>query len=275
MKTEITNGKIPSGIKSVVFVSFRVANTWVHEDKVIINEDGDIWTLRGSSAANNQGYCRIKIATGDFWTRETNATNKKEFTPECAFVLSTSRIDSLELNVHVPGLRFCPFSGTFWERGHWDKEWEPEAKKWDAWFFSQIEKNARFALALKLSATLIYEPNFKIRHHPFYVPDLKKRMEVVFRREHIGRYYDDIKENELRAFLKLERPKPEKPQILKSITRHIRTNARFLTRSTISFFRMFAGAAAINKALKYKTNEQNSNPKIENTTILRTHSSRN
>ena len=77
MNTEITNGKIPSGIRSVEFVSFRTAKTWVHEDRFMIKEDGGMWTLRGSTYGWSQGgYFRIKIPTIDFWMRETNAENK-------------------------------------------------------------------------------------------------------------------------------------------------------------------------------------------------------
>jgi hypothetical protein len=281
MNTEITNGKIPSGIRSVEFVSFRIAYTWVHEDKFMIKEDGSLWTLRGSTYGWSQGgYFRIKIPTADFWMRETNAENKKEFTPKTAFVSSDCYGSYTNLSVHVPGLRFCPFTGIFWTRQNWDEEYRPEADKWDGWFFEGVKKSERFALALKLAETLIDEPNFKIRHHPSGIADLKKRMECVFKPEslHNGRYYqsrDADAEAELRAFLKIERPRPEKPQILKSITRHIRANKRFLTRSTINFFRMFAGAAVINKALNNKTNEQTNNTKRKNPAILGTHSSRN
>lgn len=278
MNTEITNGKIPSGIRWVEFISFRTAYTWVHEDRVIIREDGHIIEIRGSSCGNSGGYFRIKIPTGDFWMRETNAENKKEFTTKTAFVSSDSQGSDTALSVHVPGLRFCPFTGIFWTRQSWDKEYRPEADKWHAWFFARVEKSERFALALKLAETLIDEPNYKIRHHPMGIDDLKKRMECVFKPASLsndGFYGREKAEAELRTFLKIERPRPEKPQILKSITRHIRANRRFLTRSTINFFRMFAGAAAINKALNNKTNEQTNNTKRKNPAILGTHSSRN
>jgi len=278
MNTEIINGKIPIGIRSVEFISFRTANTWVHEDRVIIRDDGHIFGIRGSSYGNSGGYVRINIPTSDFWMRETNAENKKEFTPKTAVVSSDCYGSYTNLSVHVPGLRFCPFTGIFWTRQNWDEEYRPEADKWHVWFFERVEESQRFALALKLAETLIDEPNFKIRHHPFGITELKKRMECVFKPQSLsndGYYGRDKAEAELRAFLKIERPRPEKPQILKSITRHIRANRRFLTRSTINFFRMFAGAAVINKALNNKTNEQTNNTKRKNPAILGTHSSWN
>lgn len=221
-----------SAISEIHFRRWRFAYKWVYFDTLTCNSASGIF--------NHEDFhnCVDGLRREEEELRHLVSGASKE--------IQYSKVVDGALTVWADGLLFCPFTGKFWCRI------EPGLALWRA---PHPDPNS-WSDALGIAESWRCNPSFRIARHPsirslnpFAVAarTLKERSRRCA--EHGAVHAEETEWLETLRGMPLARSTAKKFAV-RSACRHVRRHSASLGEGTLNFFRMFAGAAAINKVIQ-------------------------